>query len=242
MAASWSTWVSDDNGVDYDIRGRVFDATGNALPGGDFLVSTTNAGDQAFFPQIAALSNGGFVVTWPSIDGRIAERGRPRPRVRCRGRSGHVGGSTDDFLIPTSNNSAQFNPRITALAGGGFAVTWESNANSGQTDIHGRVFDAAGNPVNASDFAVSTTNTDYQANPHITALANGGFAITWSSDDGGTRDIRGRVFDADRQSGQRKRLPGLDHECVRSVRSADHRAGEWRLRGDVAIPRQQREL
>ena len=52
-----------DNGSNYDIRGRVFAADGTPVNGSDFLVSTTNAGDQSI-PQITALADGGFAVTW----------------------------------------------------------------------------------------------------------------------------------------------------------------------------------
>ena len=69
--------------------------------------------------------------------------------------------------------------------------------NGSNSDIRGRVFAADGTPVNGSDFLVSTTNAYDQLNQQITALADGGFAVTWTSSNGSNSDIRGRVFAAD---------------------------------------------
>src|SRR5262245_42357467 len=98
--------------------------------------------------------------------------------------------STTDVFTPDEN------PQITALADGSFAVTWMSLDNGSDYDIRGRVFAADGTPVNGSDFRVSTTNASNQKTPQITALTDGGFAVTWVSTDYDP-DIRGRVFAAD---------------------------------------------
>ncbi len=190
------TWNSYDNSsISSDIRGRVFNADGSALNGmNDFLVSTTNIGNQ-IGSQIISLSNGGFVVTWDSHDNGFNQD--------IRGRVFNADGSAlngmNDFLISTSNNSSQTTPQITNLSNGGFVVTWDSLDNGLDSDIRGRVFNADGSAVNTSDFLVSTTNTNNQNTMQITSLSNGGFVITWRSNDNESiyYGIRGRVFNAD---------------------------------------------
>ena len=189
------TWMSFDDhlGVrNFDIRGRVFAADGTPVNSSDFLVSTTNVGEQEN-PQITALADGGFAVTWISPD----NNGHGDIRGRVFAADGTpVNGS--DFVVPTNNFGYQRSPEMTALADGGFAVMWYSPGNGTTYDIRGRVFAADGTPVNGSDFLVSTTNWGDQYNPQITALADGGFAVTWASRDlFGNDEIRGRVFAAD---------------------------------------------
>jgi hypothetical protein len=100
-----------------------------------------------------------------------------------------------EILVSTA--FIQMYPQITTLADGGFAVTWWSTDDGTNGEVRGRVFAADGTPVNGSDFLVSTTNAYGQMQPQITALADGGFAVTWISNDKGDYDVRGRVFAAD---------------------------------------------
>jgi hypothetical protein len=67
-----------------------------------------------------------------------------------------------EILVSTANANDQASPQITALANGGFAVTWMSLDNGSNYDIRGRVFAADGTPVNGSDFLVSTANANDQ--------------------------------------------------------------------------------
>ncbi len=187
------TWYSSDNGSNNDIRGRVFNADGSAVNASDLLVSTSNT-NQQFTPQITALNNGGFVITWHGNDSNIYND----IRGRVFNADGTAVNGMNDFLVSTSNNYMQENPQITALTNGGFAVTWQSYDNGSNWDIRGRVFNADGTAVNGmNDLLVSTSNTSNQEKPQITALTNGGFAVTWQTNNSGNYDIRGRVFNAD---------------------------------------------
>ena len=118
------TWQSSTTARTTDIRGRVFAADGTPVDGSDFLVSTANASDQD----------------------QPADHGAGEWRLR------------------------------------GDVASFDNGSNF---DIRGRVFAADGTPVDGSDFLVSTANTNDQINPQITALANGGFAVTWASVDNG---------------------------------------------------------
>jgi diaminopimelate epimerase len=179
------TWHSD-NGTDYDIRARIFNADGSAA-GNDFVVNSTTTNDQ-FFPTATALADGRFVLTWESNNGTDFD---------IRGRVFNADGSAagDDFLVNDTTASDQYAPTVTTLADGRFVVTWDSS-NGTDFDIRARIFNADGS-VAGNDFLVNDTTVNSQLSPTITALADGRFVVTWHSDNGTDYDIRGRVFNAD---------------------------------------------
>ena len=75
---------------------------------------------------------------------------------------------------------------MTALADGSFVATWGSDdpGDGSGGCIRARVFDADGNPTGA-DFVVNTTTASDQLLPTVTALADGGFVVTWEFTDTG---------------------------------------------------------
>src|SRR5262245_6926567 len=92
------TWQSQDGGGDgsgYAIRGRIFNADGSTSAD-DFIVNTTTANNQRM-PSVTALPDGGFVVTWDSLDGSDGDG------FSIRGRIFNTDGSaSDDFIIDTT--------------------------------------------------------------------------------------------------------------------------------------------
>ena len=88
---------------------------------------------------------------------------------------------------------------MAALAGGGFVVTWTSSGQDGSlAGIYGQRYAADGTAV-GSEFRVNTFTTNYQSYPSVTALAGGGFVVTWSSygQDGSPYGIYGQRYAAD---------------------------------------------
>jgi hypothetical protein len=183
------TWYSNDNGTDYDIRGRILNADGTGV-GNDFMISTSNAKDQGS-PSITGLADGRIAVTWYSNDNGANDD------IRGRILNADGTGAGPDFLVSTTNANTQYNPSITALANGRIAVTWYSNDNGVDYDIRGRILNADGTGT-GPDFVISTSNANKQGYPSITALADGRIAVAWESRDNGTDDdIRGRILNAD---------------------------------------------
>ncbi len=158
--------------------------------GGVFEASaliTTTAGAQRH-PDIARLNSGQFIVVWTT--------GATDVRARLLAADGSPAGAefvvnSTAFTVPESNN-----PRatVTALANGGFVVTWVSvSPFPGEGfDIRARMFDAGGVPFGA-DFLVNTTVAGGQFNPEVVALKDGGFLVAWTHNDAST--VRGAQFD-----------------------------------------------
>ena len=173
-----ATWEDNSSG-NYDARARVFNADGTSVTANDFLLNTTTSGSQGR-PQITSLSNGGFIATW--VDN---SSGSNDIRARIFNADGTAVNSTD-FLVSTTNTGPQYYPQITSLSNGGFVATW---TDSSDWDIRGRVFNADGTPVTATDFLLNTTTAGSQGGPEITSLSNGGFVVTWQDNSSGNHDI-----------------------------------------------------
>jgi hypothetical protein len=139
------TWVSSSTGiagaVGSDIHAQLFDAVGNPI-GSEFRVNTV-AAQTDIQPAVAALPDGGFLVTW---SGNV-QLSNPSLNVvgqRFDANGAAVGGN---FPISTDANSdnGQISSTVTVLDGGGFVVTWTASAQDGSgAGVFGRLFDATG--------------------------------------------------------------------------------------------------
>ena len=98
----------------------------------------------------------------------------------------------------------QNNSKLTALANGGFVISWEDLSGQGGDasglSVRAQVFDANGVKVGGEILANTSTAGD-QDDRAITALANGGFVITWDDTSGQGGDasgasIKAQMFDA----------------------------------------------
>jgi hypothetical protein len=198
------TWMDDSNdGSGWGIYGQRYDAQG-AAQGGEFRVNTTTTNEQGQ-PTITGLSDGGFVVTWNS-DWDPATNSWTPPDIYGQRYDAQGAAQGGEFRVNTTTTSSQNQPTITGLSDGGFVVTWNSDwdpvTNSWTPpDIYGQRYDAQG-AAQGAEFRVNTTTTNYQQQPTITGLSDGGFVVTWFSDwDPATNswtppDIYGQRYDA----------------------------------------------
>ena len=185
------TWTSNSLGAsDYGIFGQRYDAAGVAV-GPEFQVNTYASSYQQN-PSVTALADGGFVVTWQS-------RGQDGNFNGIFGQRYDAAGSAVglEFQVNTYWNLDQREPAVTALADGGFVVTWESTQDGSNTGIYGQRYDAAGVAV-GPEFQINTYTNDFQEDPAVAALADGGFVVTWRSfgQDGSGGGIYGQRYDA----------------------------------------------
>jgi len=187
------TWTSSSqDGSGYGIYAKRYNDEGLAVFGSEFKVNTYTIYDQDD-SSITTLADGGFVITWESINQDGSYDGVYAQRYDA---NGTVNGS--EFQVNTYTSNDQSSPSTTALADGGFVVTWESINQDGSTyGIYAQRYDSSGDAIGA-EFRVNTYKTDDQSNPSTTALNDGGFVITWQSDgqDGSNYGIYAQRYDA----------------------------------------------
>jgi Ca2+-binding RTX toxin-like protein len=185
---AWTSFGQDGSG--YGIYAQRYDGLG-AVRGGEFLVNTTTASAQVN-PTIAALADGGFVIAWTAYgqDGS----GNGIYAQRYDGLGAAQGG---EFLVNTTTASEQVNPTIAALADGGFVIAWTAYGQDGSGyGIYAQRYDGSG-AAQGGEFLVNSTATSDQHGPAITALADGGFVIAWTSvfQDGNGEGIYAQAYD-----------------------------------------------
>ena len=160
--------------------------------GGEQLVNTVTSGQQES-PAIGGLTGGGFVVVWQdnsTLGGDTSGSGIKGQRYDASGQP--VGA---EFLVNSVTTSDQFGPKVSGLSGGGFLVTWTDYSTG---DIKAQLYGADGSRVNG-EFRVNTQTDGDQRDCDVTALAGGGFVVTWS--DGSARNedgsgIRAQIYSA----------------------------------------------
>ena len=170
--ATWSSNNKDGSGA--GVYGQRYDISG-ALVSGEFQVNTfTN--DNQTSGGIAALADGGWVVTWSSNDQDGSGSGVFGQRYDSTGAP--VGG---EFRINTYTADHQSAPNVASLADGGWIIAWSSNGQDGSgAGIFGQRYDSSGAPV-GGEFQINTYATDGQNLPSTIGLANGGWIVTWTS-------------------------------------------------------------
>jgi hypothetical protein len=189
FAVAWT----DNNGDDSNraIKAQVFNATGDKV-GTEILVNTTTLSYQ-WHPQLAALKNGGFVVTWDNWAGTYPENSGIDVNAQIFDNAGARVGT--EILANTSTGGTQGNAQIAALDDGGFAVSWfDSNgAWSGYSGVpRFQVFDALGNKL-GTEHTANTKPASGGVSP-ITALDNGTYVIAWNAGDTSGSAVKAQVF------------------------------------------------
>ncbi|HEV8681138.1 MAG TPA: hypothetical protein VGQ90_17305, partial [Stellaceae bacterium] len=149
--------------------------------GPEKLVNTTTASDQGF-SDVTVLADGSFVVVWQDDSGDFsAIRAQRYDALGNR-----LGG---EIAIATSASNDQELPSVTALADGGFYVTWTQRVDA-DNYILGSVYDASGAFVRSQTVVFAFgQDTDSQA-----VQLGAGSAVAWYDPD--ATDIYFRIFDA----------------------------------------------
>jgi Ca2+-binding RTX toxin-like protein len=201
FAAAWVAYR--DGGEGFAIAARSYDAAGNPLTD-DFIVANESAstGDN---PDIAALPDGRFIVTWDAPDGGTDIPGTRDIKARIFARDGTP--LTDEFTVNSTTLYSQDAPRIAVLADGRFAIVWISqDVNQSdplrpnghvEVDYRMRVFNSDGTPV-GDDVAVTDINVGNLLPASIAEIGTGNLVVAWSnSEDGGEpqQDIAAVVVD-----------------------------------------------
>ena len=200
------TWLDSSTGVGgatgdasgFAVKAQVFDAAG-AMVGTEILVNTATANNQSA-PKIAALSDGGFVVTWQDfsagVGGATGDASSGAIKAQVFNAAGAMVGT--EILVNTATANNQQTSQITALTNGGFVVTWQDSSfgvggatgDASGNAVKAQVFNAAGAKV-GTEILVNTATTTHQSAPQITALSDGGFVVTWTDASAGVGGATG---------------------------------------------------
>lgn len=200
-------WDDGFRDSDVNINAQLFNADGS-FASEEFMVNDGTSGLQVG-SDIAGLAGGGYVVTWVDATGPDGDVGTIMARVF--GANGVP--VAPEFQVNTAGTSDQFQPSVTALAGGGFFIAWTDNSRGVDTGgddtshyaIRGQLFDAAGTPA-GTEFRVNLVTTYGQSQPDVLALADGRFVVAFSDTSSGLETggddtefgaIRARIFHAD---------------------------------------------
>ena len=173
------TWESDifygEDGVTAGVHLQQYNSLGEKV-GVEQQVNTYTQNYRGD-PQITALNDGGYVITWRS-DGQ--DGSRSGVYLQQYDSSGEKVGVVQQ--VNTYTQGEQLSQQITALNDGGYVVTWNSLGQDGSSyGVYLQQYDSSGKKVGVEQ-QVNTSTENYQCNPQITALNDGGYVITWNSD------------------------------------------------------------
>jgi Ca2+-binding RTX toxin-like protein len=146
-----------------------------SLAASEFRVNS-HTSDHQLQPTIAALADGGFVMSWSSY---MQDGDANSVYAQRYDASGLPVGA--EFQVNTTTASDQYDSAIAVLADDGFVVSWSSYLQDGfEYGIYAQRYDASGVAAGA-EFRVNTHATDSQEASAIVALADGGFVVSWQS-------------------------------------------------------------
>ncbi|MCB9994575.1 MAG: hypothetical protein H6873_13075 [Hyphomicrobiaceae bacterium] len=183
----WMSYAQD--GSFYGVYMQRYAANGVAVGNETQVNTTTN--DKQQDPSVAALADGGFVVVW---DSNLQDGDLYGVYMQRYDRDGHpVGGETQ---VNSYTTGAQYASDVTSLADGGWVVSWTGLSFDGGFDVVVQRYDAHGNEI-GGETRVNATPLSTVTRPQIEARADGGWVVTWASDDGSSTGIYQRVFVAD---------------------------------------------
>ena len=206
----WASFNQAGPGRLLDVYGQVLTPAGNKV-GGEFLINQFTAYNQRS-PAVAALKNGGFVVTWVSEQERRgfnlsgidntngsapAVAGSPSVDVYARFYNSNGVAQGNEFLVNTDYNPCS-TPGVAVASDGTFMVAWAARDASNATndwDIYARSF--SGTNGGATVRVNSYVYGDQYA-PRISAIG-GDYMIVWTSlgQDGSREGVFGQYVHED---------------------------------------------
>jgi hypothetical protein len=172
------SWTSYDQDGDFSgVYQQRYAANGSPI-GNEVRVNTYTSGSQSQ-PSVSSLKDGGWLVSWASYGQDGSSMGIYQQRYNASGTP--VGG---EIRVNTITALAQTDPSVTALADGGWVVTWETEEPNNPYpiyDIHHQRYNAQGVKVDGERI-VNSTFAKSQTDATVTALADGGWVVVWTSD------------------------------------------------------------
>ena len=163
--------------------GQLANWTPVALDAGDVRVNTLTTGAQSQ-SSVAALADGGYLITWVSALQDGSGLGIFAQRYDRLGQK--MGG---EFQVNHLTPGDQQHTAIVAMEDGGWVIAWSGPVEGGATTgVYARRYDADGNVTQTHLISDPAFNTQYYAGvaynqgaPTLGALPNGGFVVGWTT-------------------------------------------------------------
>ncbi|WP_168198814.1 Ig-like domain-containing protein [Jejubacter calystegiae] len=191
------TWQSDNvDGSGMGVEGIVVNP--DAAWYSEFTVNTTTSGDQTN-PTVVALTTGGLFEVWVSASGDGSGTSIKGQMLDAQGQP--IGG---EFTVNSTTSGNQLTPVV--LANGNIEVIWTSPASGNVNYIKAQqytyTYDHDGNvngltAVGAEYNISSGVGATGQANPEVTALADGGYMVVWEAVVNSEYTIYARQYNAE---------------------------------------------
>ncbi|MDJ0642607.1 MAG: hypothetical protein QNJ15_07305, partial [Erythrobacter sp.] len=193
------SWVNEDGGVTSsvrDIRAQVYDDDGNPV-GPEIQIVDPNSGTQVD-QAIAALPNGGFIISWTDVTGNGGDSSSSGVRAQIFDADGSKVGN--NFDVNTVTLGSQEGSAPVALSNGNFLIAWEDNSELGSdasnSGVKAQLFASDGTHI-GSEIEVNTTTLGAQEAPQALLLSNGNVFIAWISKSLGAGDLMAQIIAPD---------------------------------------------
>jgi Ca2+-binding RTX toxin-like protein len=180
----WSTMDSgQNNSFDPAVKGQVFTDLGAKI-GSEYFVNTLNF-DTQYEHSLTRLAGGGYVAAW-STQNRADDGSELAIKAQVFDATGAKIGA--EFLVNSKVLGSQQDPSISALKGGGFVISWTDYYDTRHlgggidVEIRAQAYSASG-AREGGEFLVNTQTASFQQQSAVTGLADGGFLISWTTDD-----------------------------------------------------------
>ena len=193
-------WSSDGQDGSLDgIVARRFDSVGSAL--GDEIVVNEYTTLLQSRPAVASLADGGFVVSWGSLN----QDGDSSGVFARRFDAGGAPASTE-FQVNVFTTGSQSLPDVAGLPLGGFVIVWSSDEQDGEDrGVFARRYASDAAPI-TGEIAVNTYTTADQSEPAVSVSGDGDVLVVWQ--DVGGEEIPGQDGSAAGLFGRRFRPAG----------------------------------
>jgi hypothetical protein len=182
FVVAWQEYVNHgETGIGREIRAQIFNP--EAPQEGDPVVVNDSVpmGEQ-LHPAIAALSNGGFVITYE--DPNQSDPSAP-PRDDIMARVFDASGQAVDtrFVANGTTDRTQTSPSVAGLGADRFIVVYTDSSRSPDDPavrtIRGRVLTPDGQEA-VSEFLVASETGNTLEQPVVVALSDGRFVVAWT--------------------------------------------------------------
>ena len=206
----WSSFNQAGSSSLHHVYGQMLSPTGAKI-GTNFLINQFISFNQRT-PAVAALKNGGFVVTWVSEQERLAAPNlgsnttfaaasavtAPSVDVYARFYDSNAVAQGNEFLVNTDSNPCA-SPSVAVASDGSFMVAWTAHDMAdadNSLDIYARPFSSAG--VGGTAFRVNSHIFGDQYIPRICVIA-GDYLVAWTSlgQDGSREGVFGQFVHED---------------------------------------------